>query len=103
MHDHQLTIRVARRADVPAIVRMLADDQLGSRREAAADPLPDSYYTAFAAIERDPNHQVLVACHGDVVVGTLQLTFTPSLSYRGGWRATVESVRTDAALRGPAR
>jgi GNAT superfamily N-acetyltransferase len=43
---------------------------------------------------------ILVACEGDEVVGTLQLTFTPSLSYQGGWRATVESVRTEAALRG---
>jgi GNAT superfamily N-acetyltransferase len=46
------------------------------------------------------NNIVLVACLGDAVVGTLQLTFTPSLSYRGGWRATVESVRADSAMRG---
>lgn len=94
-----LSIRPATSADLPAIVRMLADDALGSKREALTDSLPASYYEAFAAIERDPNNQVLVACDGDVVIGTLQLTFTPSLSYRGGWRATVESVRTDAALR----
>ena len=100
MSAQPLTIRRATAADLPAIVRMLADDELGSKRESLTDPLPASYYEAFAAIERDPNNQVLVACLGDVVVGTLQLTFTPSLSYRGGWRATVESVRTDASLRG---
>ena len=100
MHTQPLTIREARRADVPAIVRMLADDDLGSTREKATDPLPASYYAAFAAIEADPNNHVLVACMGERVVGTLQLTFTPSLSYQGGWRATVESVRADSAMRG---
>jgi ribosomal protein S18 acetylase RimI-like enzyme len=96
----ELKIRVAQREDLPAIVRMLADDQLGSTRESASDPLPPSYYAAFDAITRDPNNHLLVATLGDAVVGTLQLTFTPSLSYQGGWRATVESVRADASLRG---
>jgi GNAT superfamily N-acetyltransferase len=94
-----LMLRAATRADVPAIVSMLADDALGSTREAVTDPLPDSYYRAFADIEGDPNNKIIVACLDDEVVGTLQLTFTPSLSYRGGTRATVESVRTVAALR----
>ena len=100
MHAGSLIIREAARRDIPAIVRMLADDHLGRQREAYSEPLPESYYDAFAAIERDPNNTILVACHGDDVVGTLQLTFIPSLSYQGGWRATIESVRTDAALRG---
>ncbi len=96
----QLIIRRAEREDVPAIVRMLADDRLGGTRELVADPPPASYYAAFDDIAADPNNQILVACEGHTVVGTLQLTFTPSLSYRGGRRATVESVRTDAARRG---
>ena len=100
MQSEQLTIRPARRADVPAIVRMLADDALGSTREVLSEPLHPSCYQAFDEIENDPNNLILVACEGDLVVGTLQLTFTPSLSYRGGRRATVESVRTEASRRG---
>jgi ribosomal protein S18 acetylase RimI-like enzyme len=100
MSDAALTFREARREDVPAIIAMLADDALGNTREQSTEPLPASYYDAFAAIERDPNNEQLVACLDDVVVGTLQLTFTPSLSYRGSWRATIESVRTAAELRG---
>jgi ribosomal protein S18 acetylase RimI-like enzyme len=100
MSAPDLMIRVATKGDVPAIVRMLADDHLGSTRESSTDPLPTSYYDAFAAIESDAHNTIIVASLDDVVVGTLQLTFTPSLSYRGGWRATVESVRTAAALRG---
>ena len=34
------------------------------------------------------------------IIGTLQLTYTPSLSFQGGRRCTVESVRVDETLRG---
>jgi GNAT superfamily N-acetyltransferase len=100
MRAESVTVRAARREDLPAIVRMLADDHLGGTREAATDPLPDAYHEAFDAIERDPNNEILVATIDDRVVGTLQLTYTPSLSYQGGWRATVEGVRADSPLRG---
>ena len=79
---------------------MLADDHLGGQREQFSDPLPPEYYAAFDAIHRDPNNMLIVGLLNGIVVATLQLTFTPSLSYQGGWRATVESVRTDSSLRG---
>lgn len=96
----ELSIRCATRADVSAIVQMLADDMLGARREVTGDSLPASYYEAFAAIESDPNNEILIATTGARVVASLQLTYTPSLSYRGSWRATIESVRTVSNLRG---
>lgn len=95
----EITVRLATAADLPRIVGMLADDMLGRQREAAGE-LPPSYLEAFRAIDADPNNELLVACFGADVVATLQLTFTPSLSFRGTWRATIESVRTDSALRG---
>lgn len=98
--SNNLEFREATRSDLPAIVRMLAHDRLGGTREEFTDPLPAAYFNAFEHIEADPNNLLLVAMRDDRVVGTLQLTFTPSLSYRGGWRATVESVRTDESLRG---
>ena len=94
-----LTFRRATRDDVTEIVRMLADDPLGAKREAYAAPLPDSYYGAFAAIDRDPNNELVVAVLDDRVVGVLQLTFIPYLTYRGGWRALIEGVRVDSAQR----
>ena len=93
-----LTFREAEPEDLEAIVSMLSDDALGRGREDASDL--SSYRAAFDDIYSDPNNVLLVACLGARVVGTLQLTFTPSLSYQGGWRATIESVRTEAALRG---
>lgn len=94
-----LTFRKAIRADVPAIVHLLADDFLGRQREDFANPLPAAYYAAFADIDRDPNHELLVAELDGKVIGTLHLFFTPSLSYRGRLRAHFESVRVDVNLR----
>lgn len=95
-----LEFRVAVSDDLQALVGMLFDDELGSAREQLTDPLPESYRAAFEAIERDPNNEIVVATLDGDIVGMLQLTYTPSLSYQGGWRATLESVRTASALRG---
>ena len=94
-----LIFRKATRADVPAIVRMLADDFLGSQREDLSDPLPESYYAAFGQIDRDPNHELLVAELNNQVIGTMHLFFSPSLSYQGGLRAQIESVRVESKYR----
>jgi len=94
-----LDFRAAGRDDVPAIVRMLAHDELGARREALADPLPRSYYDAFEAIDRDPNNELVVAEIGGSIVGLLQITFIPCMTYKGGWRALIEGVRVDSEMR----
>ncbi|WP_371928745.1 GNAT family N-acetyltransferase [Rossellomorea sp. KS-H15a] len=79
---------------------MLADDVLGSKRERYEHPLPESYIQAFNAIDTDPNNELVVACQGEEVVGVQQITFTPYLTHQGGWRATIEGVRTSASVRG---
>jgi GNAT superfamily N-acetyltransferase len=95
MTTQEVLFRPARRADLPSIVRMLADDELGRQREWDADPLAESYYSAFEQIDRDPNHELIVAEQAGEVIGTLHLIFLPSLSFQGGLRAQVESVRVD--------
>jgi hypothetical protein len=57
--------------DVADIVRLLADDALGARREKYVLPLPESYYHAFAAIDRDPNNELIVVELSGKVVGVL--------------------------------
>lgn len=96
----ELEIRTATREDVATIVAMLADDVLGSGREPVADPLPAAYERAFEAIDGDPNHHLVVAELDGAVVGTLQLTFLPYLTYGGGLRAQIEAVRVASHLRG---
>ena len=93
------TFRRARADDVPDIVRLLADDPLGATRERYESPLPESYARAFRAIEQDANNELVVACRGERVVGVLQLTCIPSLTYQGGWRALIEGVRVDSGER----
>lgn len=95
-----ITFRLAKREDVPAIVRMLSDDELGSRRERYEDPLSEAYYRAFEQIDRDGNHELIVAERNGEVIGTLHLMFLPSLSFQGGLRAQIESVRVDKTQRG---
>ncbi len=95
MTSQNVLFRLARRDDLPSIVRMLADDDLGSQRERYEDPLPESYCTAFKQIEKDPNHELIVAERDGEVIGTLHLIFLPSISYQGGLRSQVESVRVD--------
>ena len=95
----ELVFRLAVREDVPAIVHLLADDELGSQRERDEDPLSPSYYAAFEEIDKDSNHQLVVAEADGRVIGTLHLMFLPSISFQGGLRAQVESVRVDKECR----
>ncbi|WP_121612271.1 GNAT family N-acetyltransferase [Mesobacillus foraminis] len=92
--------RQAAAQDLERIVEMLADDDLGSQRERFEDPLPPCYMKAFEAIDADPNNELVVACEGNAVIGVFQITFTPYITHQGGWRATIEGVRTCSAVRG---
>lgn len=95
-----LSFRLATRQDVPQIVRMLADDPLGSRRERSEEPLPSTYYEAFRVIAADANNELVVAEAEDGIVAVLQLTFIPYLTYQGSWRALIEGVRVSSTSRG---
>jgi len=95
-----LIFRRATEADVPAIIRMLADDRLGASREAlGAESLPP-YLDAFRAIDADANQFLLVVDDGAGIVGTLQLTFIAGLARAGLKRGLVEAVRVAGDRRG---
>jgi GNAT superfamily N-acetyltransferase len=88
------------RADVPRLVQLLADDEIGATRERYADPLPAAYWTAFEQIDADPRQLLLVAEVAGTVVGMLQLTFIPYLTHQGSSRVLIEGVRVDRSQRG---
>jgi len=94
-----LTIRPARRADLPSIIALLAADDLGRGRERPAEPLDPRYEAAFAAIEADPNHSQVVVERDGQLIGCLQLSFIPGVSRFGGWRGQIEGVRVAADQR----
>jgi GNAT superfamily N-acetyltransferase len=79
---------------------MLAADFLGKTREKYEDPLPQSYYDAFDKINEDSNNELVVMEDNGEVIGTMQLTFIPSLNYCGGTRMLIESVRVRDDLTG---
>jgi GNAT superfamily N-acetyltransferase len=88
-----LTLRDARREEVPLIVAMLADDILGGTRDRVSDPLPQAYYQAFDAIAASPDNRLLLAEFDGELVGTLHITFIPGLGRRGATKMLIEEVR----------
>lgn len=96
-----VVLRRAAAEDVPAIVSLLASDQLSAARDGVRTPGDlASYQRAFRMIDSDPAHILVVAQAGTEVVATMQVSFIPGLARRGALRAQVEAVRVDDAYRG---
>ncbi|MFC0408929.1 GNAT family N-acetyltransferase [Roseomonas elaeocarpi] len=87
-------------ADLPAVVRLLADDHFGAAREAPGPVLDRRYADAFAAIVAIPGWAVMLAEEDGAVVGCLQFMVLPQLSHTGTASAQVEGVRVAASHRG---
>jgi GNAT superfamily N-acetyltransferase len=92
-------VRRARREDVPALVALLASDDVAAARESPDDL--ESYVRAFEAVDADPAQLLVCLERSDgTLIGTLQLTVIPGLSRRGTTRAQVEAVRVADRARG---
>ncbi|GGP44228.1 GNAT family N-acetyltransferase [Streptomyces abikoensis] len=94
-----LILRPATRADLPAVLALLADE------ENVVDPstvvVTEEYERAFAAIDEDPRNELLVLVEeAGTVVGCLQATYIPGLGKGGAERALIEAVRIRADRRG---
>jgi len=96
-----MKFRKSERKDVIHIVKMLAQDKLGSQREQYDDPLPQQYYDAFDRINNDPYQELTVVENEEAeVIGVFQLSFINYLTYQGGTRAQIEGVRIREDYRG---
>tara|TARA_B110001452_G_scaffold248857_1_gene235939 strand:- start:1565 stop:2020 length:456 start_codon:yes stop_codon:yes gene_type:complete len=96
-----MKFRKATKNDVPEIVEMIADDELGKARENFQIPLPTEYLNAFKKIDADQNQELIVVENDNAeIIGTLQLSFIQYLTYRGGIRAQIEAVRIRKDQRG---
>lgn len=95
-----MNFRIANQSDVFKIVALLANDQLGKKRERFEEPLPDTYYKAFERINADPNQELYVVEDQMKVIGVAQISFITYLTYQGGTRAQIEGVRIDESYRG---
>jgi GNAT superfamily N-acetyltransferase len=95
-----VTLREATEADLPVIVRLLAqlrpDDPTV---EDASAPLPAAYAAAFRRMLA-AGQRVLIAVSDDAVVATATLIVCPNLSHGGRPYAIVENVVVDESRRG---
>lgn len=86
--------------DLPALIELMSDDMLGASRDGIrSEEDRQRYERAFAAIDDDPAHLLVVGRREGEAVATLQLIVTPSIARRGAFRAVIESVRVSSSLR----
>lgn len=92
-NNFKLIHRKAAPEDLPAIVNLLLDDELGKTREQQTEELDQRYLDAFYQIDADPNQYLMVVQMGNEIVGTCHLTLMPSLTFTGSTRLQIEAVR----------
>jgi GNAT superfamily N-acetyltransferase len=98
-----LIFRDATAADIPTV---LALSHAGDARGPDAPPLDPASFTdprtlkAFAEIESDPAHRLIVAERDGETVGTLQISYLPGLPAFGMKRGLLENVHVRADQRG---
>ncbi|MEL1252196.1 GNAT family N-acetyltransferase [Flavobacterium sp. DGU38] len=96
-----LQFNIAEMRHLVDIVKLLAEDKLGTTRENFKDPLPETYISAFMKISSDSSQELIVVENENKeVIGTLQLSFIQYLTYQGGIRAQKEAVRIREIDRG---
>lgn len=96
----ELTHRRATPKDLPRIIALLLEDELGQTRESKSLMLDDRYNKAFQKIDQDPNQYLMVVENGNHIIGTCHLTLMPSLTFIGSTRMNIEAVRVATSYRG---
>ena len=97
---NNLTHRKARIADLPCLVELLLEDELGASRESKSAEVHENYIKAFHKIDSDPNQYLMVVENDGEIIGTCHLTIMPSLTFIGSTRMQIEAVRVAGKYRG---
>jgi N-acetylglutamate synthase-like GNAT family acetyltransferase len=95
-----LTHRKAKKEDLPRLIELLLEDELGQMRESKNVLLHENYVKAFYKIDSDPNQYLMVVENGPEIIGTCHLTIMPSLTFIGSTRMQIEAVRVAGKYRG---
>lgn len=98
-----LILRPARAEDVAGITALLVDDPVEAERTSRSGAsLPARYAAAFAAVDSDPQHELIVVTAPDAeqVLATAHLIVIPGLSWQGMTRGQLQGFRVAEGLRG---
>ncbi len=90
-------VQRAARADVAALVALLADDPIGAARESVDPPATRRRSTPSPATPRSSSRWC--ATRTDAIVATMQLSIVPGLSRGGATRLQIEGVRVAGPVR----
>jgi len=95
LHKGDLWIRRAEIADLPIVLRLLAE----MHNEEPPDFRDQRVTEVFQEILRRPDRALLVAVTDEEIVGTLDLLIVPNLSHGGQPWAIIENVVVNASYR----
>ena len=98
--DYEPTHRKATIDDLPKIIELLIDDEIGKTRESSNEKSYQRYAETFQKIDTDPNHYLMVVELEKEIVGTCHLTILPVLISGGTSRLQIEAVRVATKYRG---
>lgn len=59
-----MNFRYAEESDLKTIVAMLADDELGKKRESVSEDIDEEYIQSFRDIEAQKGNQILLSVEG---------------------------------------
>ncbi|MEQ1770431.1 MAG: GNAT family N-acetyltransferase [Devosia sp.] len=92
-----LAYRKATPADIAFILGLIVEDSVIETGDDPLDAGDPRYAAAFAAIDADPNQEMIVVEEEGERVGCFQLTYMPGIMRRGMWRGQIENVHVRAA------
>src|SRR5690625_4758619 len=61
-----MNFRYAEESDLKTIVAMLADDELGKKRESVSEDIDEEYIQSFRDIEAQKGNQILLSEEGEI-------------------------------------
>lgn len=97
----KLSISLAHAADLPDLVGILSEDDLGGHADAWTPASAGPYQRAFEGIDVEPNAALLVARDADGrALGFMHMTWVHSLPDSGAMVATLHSLFVAARARG---
>lgn len=95
-----LAYRAARPEDLPYLVELIVEDSVISTNDDPADAMAADYRAALAAIDADPNEEMIIAELDGRRVGCFQLSYLPGIMRRGMWRGQIEMVHVQGGRQG---